>query len=245
MKSELYQHILKKTTKNQKLLAVLLDPDKCKNSVLESTLLQFRQTLPDIILIGGSSQFCPPGNLLDTLQEFKVPKVLFPGDASQFSEKADGMLYLSLISGRNPDYLIGQHVKSALEIRNSGIEIIPTGYILIDGGTHSAVCKISKTTPISANDIQTATATAVAGELLGMKMIYLEAGSGAKNPVSAEMISTVKSKLTIPLIVGGGIKCKSQLQTAYNAGADLVVVGNVFETNSEKISEFIEFVRSI
>ena len=153
--------------------------------------------------------------LLTALQAFQTPKFLFPGDASQFSKKADGILFLSLISGRNSDYLIGQHVQSALEIKASRIEVIPIGYILIDGGTDSSVSKVSQTDPIAADDIQKATATAVAGELLGMKAIYLEAGSGAKNPVAPKMIAKVKKHLNIPLIVGGGIKSKEQLKTAF------------------------------
>lgn len=243
MMNNLYRNILERIAQKQKMLAVLLDPEKCVGEILTKTLLQFEKTLPDLILIGGSSKSCSTDTLLSSLQAFRTPKILFPGDASQFSEKADGILYLSLISGRNSDYLIGQHVQSALQIKASRIEVIPTGYILIDGGTDSSVSRISQTVPIAADDIQTTTATAIAGELLGMKTIYLEAGSGAKNPVSSEIISTVKKHLHIPLIVGGGIKSKEQLQTTFAAGADLVVVGNIFESDTDKISEFINFTR--
>jgi len=243
MMNNLYRNILEQKTKKKKMLAVLLDPEKCVGEVLRKTLAQLEKTLPDLLLIGGSSKSCSTNALLTTLQTIKTPKILFPGDASQFSEKADGILFLSLISGRNSDYLIGQHVQSALQIKASRIEVIPTGYILIDGGTDSSVSRISQTRPIAADDIQKATATAVAGELLGMKAIYLEAGSGAKNPVVAEMIATVKKHLDIPLIVGGGIKSKKQLKTAFEAGADLVVVGNIFESDPNKINEFVNFTR--
>lgn len=243
MMKNLYQTILEQRTKNKKMLAVLLDPEKCVGEVLTKTLAQLKKNLPDLILIGGSSKSCSTDALLVALQSFDTPKILFPGDASQFSEKADGILFLSLISGRNSDYLIGQHVQSALKIKASRIEVIPTGYILIDGGTDSAVSRVSQTAPIAADDIQKATATAVAGELLGMKAIYLEAGSGAKNPVSPKMISSVKKHLNIPLIIGGGIRTKEQLKTALDAGADIIVVGNIFENKTDKISEFVKFAR--
>lgn len=240
--SKIYQDILDKKARGEKMLAVLLDPEKCRNKLLDNVLMQLKDQHPDFIFIGGSSRCCSTENLINELNGIPVPKVLFPGDASQFSPKADALLFLSLISGRNPDYLIGQHVKSALEIKKSAVEIIPTGYVLIDGGTDSSVKRVSKTEPISADDVETACATSIAGELLGMKMIYLEAGSGAKNPVSKEMISAVKAVLDIPLIVGGGIKTIAQLKTAFDAGADLVVVGNVFETETDRIGEFIRFV---
>ncbi len=225
------------------MFAVLLDPDKCQGDLLIKVLSQFEKATPDFIFIGGSSMNCDCDTLLHDLKQFSVPKILFPGDASQFSPDADALLFLSLISGRNSDYLIDQHVKSAVEIKKSKVEVIPTGYILIDGGNHSSVKKLSKTEPIGANDIKKAVSTAIAGELLGMKMIYLEAGSGAKNPVSKEIIFNVKSSIDIPLIVGGGIRKLNQLEKAYVAGADLVVVGNIFESEAEKMEEFIRVVK--
>lgn len=224
------------------MLAVLLDPDKCFGELMEKILDQLKSFHPDFIFIGGSSKNCFSDDLLSQLADIPVPKVLFPGDASQFTPKADALLFLSLISGRNTDYLIGQHVHSALKIKKSGIEVIPVGYILIDGGTDSAVKRVSKTNPIRSNDVEKSVSTAVAGELLGMKMIYLEAGSGALNPVSAEIISAVKSKLNTPLIVGGGIKTTEQLKNAFDAGADLVVVGNVFESETYRVEEFVRVV---
>lgn len=227
------------------MLAVLLDPDKCFGELMEKILDQLKSFHPDFIFIGGSSKNCFSDDLLNQLADIPVPKVLFPGDASQFTPKADALLFLSLISGRNTDYLIGQHVHSALKIKKSGIEVIPVGYILIDGGTDSAVKRVSKTNPIRSNDVEKSVSTAVAGELLGMKMIYLEAGSGALNPVSAEIISAVKSELNTPLIVGGGIKTTEQLKNAFDAGADLVVVGNVFESETERIEEFVKELNKV
>lgn len=240
--SKIYQDILDKKARREKMFAVLLDPEKCVDKLLYNVLKQLKYHHPDLIFIGGSGRCCNTEDLIKELNGIPVPKVLFPGDASQFSPKADALLFLSLISGRNPDYLIGQHVKSAIEIKKSAVEIIPTGYILIDGGTDSSVKRVSKTEPIGADDIATACSTAVAGELLGMKMIYLEAGSGAKNPVSSEMITAVAAELSIPMIVGGGIKTTKQLKTAFDAGADLVVVGNLFEKETERIGEFVQFV---
>ena len=226
------------------MLAVLLDPEKCVGHTLSNVLSAFDSSLPDFIFIGGSSKSITTEKLFDILKNVPVPKILFPGDASQFTPKADALLYLSLISGRNPDYLIGQHVYSALEIKKSHVEVIPTGYILIDGGNHSSVQRVSKTIPIAADNTDESVSTAVAGELLGVKMIYLEAGSGAANPVSAKTITAVKQKLDIPLIVGGGIRSEKQLKLAVDAGADLIVVGNIFETETEKISDFTHLVKT-
>jgi putative glycerol-1-phosphate prenyltransferase len=172
-------------------------------------------------------------------EETKAEIILFPGNASQFTDKADAMLFLSLVSGRNSEFLIGQHVSSALAIKRSKIEVISTGYILIDGGKPSSVEYMSNTRSIPSDKKDIALSTALAAELLGMKMIYLEAGSGATLAISEDLISHVAPELSIPLIVGGGIKSIEALKMAYNAGADLVVVGNLFETEPEKIAEFI------
>lgn len=227
----------------QKMLAVLLDPEKCQGKNLSDILSELDKATPDFIFIGGSSKSCSPDILLNEVQKYPIAKILFPGDTSQFDSKADALLFLSLISGRNADYLIGQHVRSALEIKKSGIEVIPTGYILINGGKIASVNIVSETQPISSDDLDNVLSTAVAGELLGMKLIYLEAGSGATHPVPSEMIAAVKKSLDIPLIVGGGISSVSQLKTVLDSGADLVVVGNHFEKNSEAISEFIHFMK--
>ncbi|MGC3978661.1 MAG: geranylgeranylglyceryl/heptaprenylglyceryl phosphate synthase [Paludibacteraceae bacterium] len=238
----IYQSIQTNVRRQKKMLIVLLDPDKFTGEVRTKVLEEFSAFIPDFIFIGGSKTTNSVSELLTSLRHINVPKVLFPGDASQFTSEADALLFLSLISGRNADYIIGQHVTSAKRIKESGIEVIPTAYILIDGGKETAVKKVSKTMPIAADDIETGVATAVAGELLGLKLTYLEAGSGANQPVVAEMIAAVKKAISHPLIVGGGIKSTAQLQQAYDAGADLVVVGNLFETHPEKISKFISYV---
>jgi len=162
----------------------------------------------------------------------RLPIILFPGDVNQLTDSADGLLFLSLLSGQNPEYLINQQVKSISKLKNSTLEIIPTGYILIDGGKTTSVLEISQTKAIPQSQISTVVHTALAGQFSGKLLIYLEAGSGAKTPVSAEIISEVKKAITIPLIVGGGIKNDFQKQSAYEAGADMVVMGNSFELNS-------------
>jgi putative glycerol-1-phosphate prenyltransferase len=191
--------------------------------------------------VGGSQLKISFSNLIETFKkELNIPVVLFPGDVTQFSPNADALLFISLISGRNAEYLISQHVNAAIPIKKSGLEVIPTGYILIDGAKKSAVEYISNTQPIPRDKNDIALATALAGELLGMKAIYLEAGSGANMPVPLEMIQHVKAQVSVPLIVGGGIKNITQLQAAYRAGADLVVIGNVLETEPAKIEEFLK-----
>lgn len=227
------------------MLAILLDPEKCVEKQLENTLTELRKGVPDFIFIGGSTSRHTSDTLIEALQEVDTPKILFPGDISQFCPTADALLFLSLISGDNPTYLIGQHRQGALTIKQSNIEVIPTGYILIDGGKQSAVEQVSQTTSIASSELKKIEATAVAGELLGMRMIYLEAGSGAKFPIAPHIITAIKRLLNIPLIVGGGITTPFHLQRAYQSGADLVVVGNLFETHPTEIPTFIDLVREI
>lgn len=243
--NKIYNKILRNKESNRKMLAILLDPDKCRGGVLAATISALKTSLPDFIFVGGSHTLQSTDSFIAVLQEeTKAEIILFPGNASQFTDKADAMLFLSLVSGRNSEFLIGQHVGSALAIKRSKIEVISTGYILIDGGKPSSVEYMSNTRPIPSDKKEIALSTALAAELLGMKMIYLEAGSGAAQPVSMEMISHVAKELSIPLIVGGGIKSIEALKMAYNAGADLVVVGNLFETEPEKIAEFIAYGKS-
>ncbi|MGB7841987.1 MAG: geranylgeranylglyceryl/heptaprenylglyceryl phosphate synthase [Salinimicrobium sp.] len=215
---------------HEKMLAVLIDPDKF--NVAEAG--QFLRKIPHItthIFIGGSSvekgktEACVKAIKAET----RLPVVLFPGDHSHITPQADALLFLSLISGRNPEYLIGQQVKSAQKIRESRLEVIPTGYILVDGGTFSAVQRVSGTQPLSQLDPQIIVDTALAGQYSGKKLIYLEAGSGAKNVISEAVVSAVKEAIEIPLIVGGGIQTQEQLTGMYAAGADLVVIGTAFE----------------
>lgn len=238
----IYEEILKKRAQGKKMLAVLLDPDKSDDSKIERIGRLFDSKgngWPDIVLVGGSLVVGDTGKTVEKIKgEFNAPVVLFPGSCSQITDKADGILLLSLISGRNADYLIGQHVNSAIPIKRSNLEVIPTGYILIDGGNVTSVQYVSGTMPIprSKNDI--AVATAVAGEMLGLKMLYLEAGSGAEHPVPTSMIKSVRGMVDIPIIVGGGIRSRQAMADAFNAGADMVVVGTAIEDNPDVISEF-------
>lgn len=243
MNQKVYATILQNKAAGKKMLAVLIDPDKCSELHLKKLLPLLKTHTPDFIFVGGSQLKISFSALIETFKtELQIPVVLFPGDVSQFSPNADALLFLSLISGRNAEYLISQHVNAAISIHKSELEVIPTGYMLVDGGARSAVEYISNTQPIPRDKNDIALATALAGELLGMKAIYLEAGSGAQLPVSVEMIQCIKAQLSIPLIVGGGIKNSAQLQAAYQAGADLVVVGNILETEPERIESFVKAI---
>lgn len=241
----IYKKILLNREANKKMLAVLLDPDKCVGGVLSATISALKTNPPDFIFVGGSHTLVSIDLFIDLLrEETKANIVLFPGNAAQFCNNPDALLYLSLISGRNAEFLIGQHITSSVAIKKSNIEVIPTGYILIDGGKPSSVEYISNTRSIPRDKKEIALSTAIAAELLGMRMIYLEAGSGANNVVPPEMIEYVYDGLSLPLVVGGGIKTTEQMTDAFDAGADLVVVGNIFETQPEKITEFVARVRS-
>ena len=240
-----YKSILLNREANRKMLAVLLDPDKCRGSVLAGTIAALKSNTPDLIFVGGSHTVTSVDSLIELLKEEVNTKiVLFPGNASQFSTKANALLYLSLLSGRNAEFLIGQHITSSVAIKKTGIEVIPTGYLLIDGGKPSSVEYISNTRTIPRDKNEIALSTAVAAELLGMRLVYLEAGSGADTPVAPEMIHSVSAGLSLPLIVGGGIKTTEQLTAAYDAGADIVVVGNAFESNPNLIGEFVKCARN-
>ncbi|MFD0990276.1 geranylgeranylglyceryl/heptaprenylglyceryl phosphate synthase [Mariniflexile jejuense] len=230
-KNIIYQNILKSITSKEKLLAVLIDPDKFTVNNTETFIEKINQSIATHIFVGGSTVKANAAELL--VSEIKkytgLHVVLFPGDVTQITNEADGLLFLSLISGRNPEYLIGKHVASISKLKDTTLEVIPTGYILIENGKETAVQRVTETQPMPKNNIQNIVDTAKAGELLGMKLIYLEAGSGAKEPVNPEIISLVKQELQVPLIVGGGIKTKKQLDNAYKFGADLVVIGTALE----------------
>lgn len=214
-----------------KLLAVLVDPDKFE---VEHAPQYIRKLPVDTthIFVGGSS--VPAGATERLVRAFKMvtskPIVIFPGDHSQITDAADALLFLNLLSGRNPEYLVSQQVKSVPALRKSSLEVISTGYLLIDGGRESAVERVTKTSAIPQDRLNEIVDTAKAGELMGVKLIYLEAGSGARYPVSCEIISAVKKEISIPLLVGGGIRTESQRQTAYHSGADMVIMGTAFET---------------
>ena len=234
MSEIILEFIQEASAKGEKLLAILLDPDKTALEKLPEISARIDRLNANFIFVGGS--FVENGItdlFVETIKKYsKLPVVLFPGDFSQLTNHADALLFLSLLSGRNPEYLIEQQIKSVPFLKNSPLEIIPTGYILIDGGTNSSVFKTSNTIPISQENISLAVDTAVAGMYKGKQLIYLEAGSGAKVPINSKLISEVKKHINIPLIVGGGIKTKVQLNNAYNSGADLVVVGTAFENNN-------------
>jgi phosphoglycerol geranylgeranyltransferase len=233
MKS-IYKEIVAAKQENKKLLAILIDPDKTKVAEIESLSQKINQSPATHIFIGGSivEQICIDSLIIEIKKYCHLPILIFPGHPSQISNEADGILFLSLLSGRNPDYLIEHHINSVDILTNSSLEIIPTGYILIDGGNETAVQRVSQTLPIENTNINLAYKTAKAGEYLGKKLIYLEAGSGANNHVSLEMVSFVSKNISIPLIVGGGIRNLSKIQEIFNAGADMVVIGTAFENNA-------------
>ena len=239
----MYSKIINAKNEKRTLFAVLIDPEKCFGQRLIDFVKKIDATLPDFILVGGSQMQSSVQQAISTIKELtKIPVVLFPGNSMQFCKNADAMLFLTLISGRNPDFLIGQQVKSARKIKESGIETISTGYILIDGGKKSAVQSISVTEPLC--DLNEIVDTAIAGEMFGCKAIYLEAGSGAKVPVSQQIIKEVRKNISVPLIVGGGLRSVEMLQNAIDAGADILVVGNFFEKEPEKVKEFAEFIKN-
>lgn len=229
MQTLFLQTLLNAKANGEKLLAVLVDPDKIKNIERIAQLAEQKEVAT--LLVGGS--LISKGNVDETIIEIKKHYsghvVIFPGDFSQASPKADAILFLSLISGRNSDLLIGKHVLFAPQIKQSGLEVISCGYILVNSGTPTSVEYISNTVPIPHNKPDIAAATALAGQMLGLKCIYMESGSGAELEVSSEMIGQVAKNIDIPLIIGGGIKTTAQIESAWKAGATLVVVGTAIE----------------
>lgn len=237
--STIYNQILQAKAESRKLLAILLDPDKIDLNNIETLVQKINQSPATHVFVGGS---LVQNNILDDLilkikENCHLPVVLFPGNPSQISDKADAILFLSLISGRNSDYLIEYQVNAVPILNKTNLEIIPTGYILIESGTETAVERVSKTKPLNRNNPEYILQTAQAGEMLGNKLIYLEAGSGAKFSVPKETITLVSQNIKIPLIVGGGIVDLEGITNAYNAGADLVVIGTAFEKNSNFFSK--------
>ncbi|MBN2787176.1 MAG: geranylgeranylglyceryl/heptaprenylglyceryl phosphate synthase [Paludibacteraceae bacterium] len=241
----IYSHIQSAITSHKKLFAVLIDPDKCVDKHLTHFIALAQQAQPDFIFIGGSLTNQSTDKMIEKIKKScTIPVVLFPGSASQFSPKADALLFLSLISGRNPDFLIGQHVVSAPFIKKSGIETISTGYMLIESGSTTSVEYMSNTRAIPRQKTGIAVATAIAGELLGNKLIYLEAGSGATQPVPTQIIEAVKQHISVPLIVGGGLRTCNDIEQALQAGADIIVVGNILEKNPELMVEFGKMIKT-
>lgn len=232
---------------NQKQLAVLVDPDKGSPLSWAQLAALANANGVDFFLVGGS--LLVHQRLEDCVATLKkhsnIPVILFPGSPTQVTPLADGILLLSLISGRNADLLIGQHVQAAAPIKNSGLQILPTGYMLVDGGAPTTVSYISNTLPIPANKPEIGAITALAGEQLGLKLIYLEAGSGAENPVPQEMINAVSKQIDIPLIVGGGIRNGEAAYKACKAGADVIVIGTAFEEQPELLPEIASAVKAV
>ena len=232
---KIHQEIQNAFQNKKRLLAVLLDPDKVDFNQIKQLVEKINQSPATHILIGGSLVFSD--FMEKIIAEIKLytqlPILLFPGHPSQIAKNADGILFLSLLSGRNPDYLIEHQVKAAPLLKKSNLEIIPTAYLLIESGGITAVEKVSKTVPILRKHIDEAVATAQAGEMMGNKLIYLEAGSGALQAVPQEMIQKVTQSVEIPVIVGGGIRTKEGIEKAYTSGATMVVIGTAFENDSE------------
>lgn len=228
----IYNEII--TSKNQKLLAILLDPEKLALDSLVPLVEKINASPATHILVGGSSF---EGNHLDEIiqtikKNTNLPILLFPGNPSQISAEADGILFLTLLSGRNPDYLIEHQVNAVPFLKKTNLEIISTGYILIESGNETSVQKVSQTQPLKRDNAEYILQTAQAGELIGNKLIYLEAGSGAKWAVPTEIIELVTQNINIPVLVGGGIRSKEAIENAYKAGATMVVIGTAFENDS-------------
>lgn len=247
MKNKLYQQFLRNKQQGHKSFAVLVDPDKVDAPKIEKLVSLAIEAKVDYFFVGGSLLISNHQD--ECIQQIKalcnIPVILFPGSPSQVSKYADALLYLSLISGRNPELLIGQHVVSAPFVRKSGLEIMPTGYMVIDGGAPTTVSYISNVTPIPSDKNEIALCTAMAGEMLGMKLIYMDSGSGAKRPIPESMIEMVASHIEVPLIIGGGITDPEKAYRNCKAGADVIVVGNAIEKDESLIKEMSDAVHSM
>lgn len=247
MHNNLYHTLTQKKQKGQKSFAVLIDPDKVDAASIEQLVQLSVAAKVDYFLVGGSLVI---SNQLDeVVQQIKaacaIPVLLFPGSPSQVSKYADALLYLSLISGRNAELLIGQHVISAPFVKQSGLEIISTGYMVVDGGAPTTVSYISNASPLPSDKNEIAMCTAMAGEMLGMKVIYMDAGSGAKKAITENMIHAVAQQISVPLIVGGGITNPEKAYLNCKAGADVIVIGNAIEKDVSLIKEMSDAIHSV
>ena len=247
MKHRIYTQLLEKKEKGQKSFAVLVDPDKVNAAAIDQLVKLSVDAHVDYFLVGGSLVI---SNQLDEVVQLikaacDIPVILFPGSPSQLSKYADALLYLSLISGRNPELLIGQHVISAPFVKQSGLEIISTGYMVVDGGAPTTVSYISNASPLPADKNEIAMCTAMAGEMLGMKVIYMDAGSGAKRAITESMIQSVAQQIEVPLIVGGGIIDPEKAYRNCKAGADVIVIGNAIEKDATLIKEMAAAIHSV
>lgn len=240
----IYQRIIESKLRGTKQVAVLIDPEQQRSENFEIIAQRATESGASFFFVGGSLLVA---DILDKCihiirQNSSLPIVLFPGSPLQIHPAADAILLLSLISGRNPELLIGQHVVAAPYLRRSGLEIISTGYMLIGNENYTTAQYMSNTFPVPGDKPDVAACTAMAGEMLGMKLIYLDAGSGAKSPVIPEMIAQVKDSINIPLVVGGGINHPNKARSAAQAGADLLVVGNALEKDPSMIHDIVQAV---
>lgn len=244
---DLYKSILVSKNQGKKLFAILIDPDKQKNSDLLLIIKNANKSKVNYFFVGGSLLI--NDNLNDCIKTIKenskIPVILFPGNAMQINPKADGILFLSLISGRNPDLLIGKQVISAPILKQTELEIISTGYMLIDSGKATTASYMSNTVPIPREKNAIASSTAIAGQYLGMKLIYMDGGSGAEQPITSDMIKKVSNSIDIPLIIGGGICNAKKAIENCKAGADLIVVGNAIEKDPSLILDISQGIQSI
>jgi putative glycerol-1-phosphate prenyltransferase len=245
MKIKIYKSLEERKKTGHKSFAVLIDPDKVNHSLLDELMDLSTSAHVDYFLVGGSLVISNHDVVKHIKDNCTIPVILFPGSPTQLSKYADALLYLSLISGRNPELLIGQHVVSAPTVRQSGLEILSTGYMVVDGGAPTTVSYISNASPIPHDKNEIAMCTAMAGEMLGMKLIYMDAGSGAKRPITESMIESVAQKIEAPLIIGGGIIEPEKAYRNCKAGADVIVVGNAIEKNSSLIKEMSAAVHSV
>lgn len=247
MANTIYNSLVNRKQKGQKSFAVLIDPDKVNEQKINELVKLCVNANVDYLLVGGSLVIS--SNLDEVVQQIKkscnIPVILFPGSPSQISSYADALLYLSLISGRNPELLIGQHVISAPFVKQSGLEIISTGYMVIDGGAPTTVSYISNASPIPSDKNEIAMCTAMAGEMLGMKVVYMDSGSGAKKAVTESMIEAVAKNISVPLIVGGGITDPEKAYRNCKAGADVIVIGNAIEKDASLIREMALAIHSV
>ena len=243
---KIYSDILLKCISGKKMIAVLVDPDRLNIDECDHIANKSVESGVDLLFVGSSlitsDNF---ENCLSVLKKSNLPLILFPGNLMQISDNADALLFLSLISGRNPEMLIGRHVLAAPVLKRTSLEIIPTGYMLIDSGSPTSVSYMSGTIPIPHDKDDIAACTAMAGEMLGMKLIYLDSGSGARFPVSNKMVGEVKKNINVPVIVGGGIKTPEKASEICRSGADVIVIGNVLEKDPNLISEIANAIHSL
>ena len=241
-----YQGIINSVSQGKKQLAVLIDPDKANDGLLKEIIQTSLQSGVDYFFVGGS--LLTTDNMARCIVELKtqrdIPVVLFPGNTMQVQAGADAILFLSLISGRNPEMLIGKHVIAAPYVKAAALEVIPTGYMLIESGKATAVQYMSHSLPIPSDKVDIAACTALAGEMLGLKMIYLEAGSGAQNTVPCEMVTEVRKQIKLPIIVGGGIRTPETARQLWHAGADILVLGTAVEKSNGIIAEIAKVIKT-